>query len=140
MPSTWDELRQLRDAGWEVASHTWSHARLPQLNDDALATELVRSREKCAAEMGEPCETLAYPYGDCDSRVEAAAREAGYAAAATIRPGPERPYSWPRIGIYSVDEGLRYRLKASPIVRRFRSSHPGQVLERHRQHPGRHPS
>jgi hypothetical protein len=90
--------------------------------------------------MGQPCETLAYPYGDYDARVEVMARDAGYAAAASIRPGPERPYSWPRIGVYSVDNDLRYRLKASPTVRRLRSSHLGQMLERRRQRPGRHPS
>jgi peptidoglycan/xylan/chitin deacetylase (PgdA/CDA1 family) len=137
MPATWDELRQLRDAGWEIASHTWSHARLPQVNDDTLATELVRSREKLAEEIGDPCETLAYPYGDYDARVQAATRDAGYAAAASMRPGPELPYAWPRIGIYSLDEGVRYRLKASPTVRRLRSGHFGQVLERrrHRRHP-----
>jgi peptidoglycan/xylan/chitin deacetylase (PgdA/CDA1 family) len=140
MPATWDELRGLRDAGWEIASHTWSHARLPQLGDDALATELVRSRERCAEEMGVPCETLAYPYGDHDARVQAMARDAGYAAAASIHPGPERPYSWPRIGVYSVDEGLRYRVKASPAVWRFRSTRVGQALERRRQLPGRHQS
>jgi peptidoglycan/xylan/chitin deacetylase (PgdA/CDA1 family) len=139
-PVTWDELRQLRDAGWEVASHTWSHARLPQLNDDALRTELVTSRDKCAEELGEPCETLAYPYGNYDARVQAMARDAGYAAAATMRPGPELPYAWPRIGIYSIDEGLRYRLKASPSVRRFRASRIGQVIERRRHPTGRHQS
>jgi peptidoglycan/xylan/chitin deacetylase (PgdA/CDA1 family) len=140
MPCTWDELRELRDAGWEVASHTWSHQRLPQLDDDALATELVSSREKLAAEMGESCETLAYPYGDFDSRVQAAARDAGYAGAASMRVGPERPYSWPRVGVYSVDEGFRYRLKASPTVRRFRTSRWGQLIEARRHRPGRHPS
>jgi heparosan-N-sulfate-glucuronate 5-epimerase len=140
VPATWDELRGLRDAGWEIASHTWSHARLPLLSDDDLATELVRSRERCAEEMGEPCETLAYPYGDYDGRVQAAARDSGYAAAASIHPGPERPYSWPRIGVYSIDEGFRYRMKASATVRRFRSSRLGQAVERRRQLPGRHQS
>jgi peptidoglycan/xylan/chitin deacetylase (PgdA/CDA1 family) len=140
MPASWDELRQLRDAGWEIASHTWSHACLPDLNDDALATELGRSRERVAAEMGEPCETLAYPYGEYDSRVQAMAREAGYAAGATMHPGPDLPYAWPRIGVYSMDEGFRYRLKASPAVRRLRGSRFGQVLERRRHLPGRHPS
>jgi heparosan-N-sulfate-glucuronate 5-epimerase len=139
-PATWDELRQLHDAGWEIASHTWSHARLPQLDDDTLATELVRSRERCAEEMGGPCETLAYPYGDYDARVQAMARDAGYAAAASIHPGPDRPYAWPRIGVYSMDEGLRFRLKASPTVRGLRSSRLGERLERRRQLPGRHPS
>jgi peptidoglycan/xylan/chitin deacetylase (PgdA/CDA1 family) len=140
LPATWDELRELRDAGWEIASHTWSHARLPELDDDALKSELIRSRERCAAEMGTPCETLAYPYGDYDRRVQAMTHDAGYAAAASMHPGPKRPYSWPRIGVYSVDEGLRYRVKTSPTVRRFRASPVGQALERGRRLPRRHSS
>jgi peptidoglycan/xylan/chitin deacetylase (PgdA/CDA1 family) len=140
MPATWDELRQLQDAGWEIASHTWSHARLPQLSDDALATELSSSRDRISQEMGGPCETLAYPYGDYDDRVRELARETGYAGAASMHPGPESPYCWPRIGIYSIDEGVRYRLKASSAVRRLRSSRFGQALEYRRHLPGRHPS
>jgi peptidoglycan/xylan/chitin deacetylase (PgdA/CDA1 family) len=133
LPATWDELRELHDAGWEIASHTWSHARLPQLDDHALRTELLRSRERCEEEIGEPCESLAYPYGDYDPRVQAMARETGYAAAASMHPGPESRYSWPRIGVYSRDDGLRYRVKATPTVRRLRSSRLGQALERKRQ-------
>ena len=140
-PLSWDELRQLRDAGWEVASHTVSHPRLIRLSDAALASELSESRQHCAREMGRPCESLAYPYGEHDQRVRAAARDAGYAGAASIdRPGPPNPFSWPRIGIYPPDDGLRFRLKASPTIRRVRNSHLGRTLERARRLPGGHPS
>jgi peptidoglycan/xylan/chitin deacetylase (PgdA/CDA1 family) len=139
-PLSWDELRLLRDAGWEVASHTVSHARLTQLNDEALASELSESRQRCAREMGRPCESLAYPYGDHDERVRAAARDAGYAAAASIRPGPPNLFSWPRIGVYPVDDRLRFRLKASPTVRRVRSSQLGRTLERVTRVTDAHPN
>lgn len=129
-PLSWDELRILRDAGWEVASHTVSHPRLIELNDDALASELSESRQRCAREMGRPCESLAYPYGEHDGRVQAAAQDAGYAAAAAAHSGPPSLFSWPRIGVYPVDGGLRFRLKVSPTVRRVRSSHLGRTLDR----------
>jgi heparosan-N-sulfate-glucuronate 5-epimerase len=136
---SWDELRQLRDAGWEIASHTLSHAYLPDLTDAELHTELAESRETCSRELGEPCRSLAYPYGAVDDRVARAARAAGYAGAAALRPGPADPLRWPRFGIYPVDGPTRFRLKVSPLVRAARNSGAGQTLERAR-HISNHPS
>jgi peptidoglycan/xylan/chitin deacetylase (PgdA/CDA1 family) len=130
LPLDWDQLRQLRDAGWEVGSHTRSHPRLPEFDDASLAAELVGSREDCEREMGEPCLTLAYPYGDDDPRVRAAAREAGYSAAAVLRPGAIERYAWPRIGLYPGDRSARFRVKSSIVVNRVRASAPGRAIER----------
>jgi peptidoglycan/xylan/chitin deacetylase (PgdA/CDA1 family) len=121
---TWDELRLLVDAGWEIGSHTCSHPRLTTLGDVALIDELERSRARCESAVQTPCTSLAYPYGDVDHRVAAATARAGYRAAGSL---PERwlrgraPFQWPRIGIYHVDDGLRYRMKVSPAIRRLRS-------------------
>jgi heparosan-N-sulfate-glucuronate 5-epimerase len=130
---SWDELRELQRAGWEVASHTNSHPWLPELDDDRLAEELVKSREACERELGHNSVTLAYPYGAHDERVRSAARDAGYAAAAALRPGAARRFRWPRIDLYPVDKQWRFGLKASPIVRALRSSRPGVFLEQRRQ-------
>jgi peptidoglycan/xylan/chitin deacetylase (PgdA/CDA1 family) len=127
---SWDELRDLRAAGWEIASHTRSHPRLTQLDDDQLGAELVGSRETCQRELGISSVTLAYPYGIHDARVRAAARDAGYTAAAADRPGPVRQFQWPRINLHPVDEPWRFRLKVSPAVRGLRDSRPGVALDR----------
>ena len=129
---SWAQLRELADAGWEVGSHTRTHPRLTQLGDDPVAEELLRSREECEQGLGRPCPTLAYPYGDWDGRVAAAAGAAGYSAAATLPAGlhAERPLSWPRVGVYHGDAGWRFRLKASPLVRRARSGRGWSALSR----------
>jgi peptidoglycan/xylan/chitin deacetylase (PgdA/CDA1 family) len=132
----WERLRVMRDEGWEVASHTCTHARLPTLDDRRLTAELVDSRATCSEEMGEPCRSLAFPYGAFDSRVTAAARDAGYAAAATLRPGPLTPYSWPRIGLYRGDGMRRFLLKVSPGLRWLRSTQFGARLEDSRHRDG----
>lgn len=121
-PMSWDQLGQLQDAGWEVGSHTHSHPHLTNLEDHALSEELERSREICGERMGRACRSIAYPYGDHDSRVIAAAAEAGYEAACTLpsRQHPAEPLRWPRVGIYQVDTGMRFRTKISPLVRRLR--------------------
>jgi peptidoglycan/xylan/chitin deacetylase (PgdA/CDA1 family) len=124
MPMSWDQLRHLADAGWEIGSHTRTHPRLTQLGDQALAEELIGSRRDCERRLGGPCESLAYPYGDHDPRVVEASDDAGYVAACALparlyRPAPLR---WPRIAVYRADRGARFRLKISPTVRRLRAS------------------
>jgi peptidoglycan/xylan/chitin deacetylase (PgdA/CDA1 family) len=137
---SWDQLRELADHGWEVGSHTLSHPRLPELDDATLQRELTESREICADQMGKPCGTLAYPYGADDERVRAATRDAGYEAAAVLRLGEPSRFSWPRVGIYSLDGAVRFRFKVSPAVRRVRSTSVGRTLERGRTILRRHPS
>jgi peptidoglycan/xylan/chitin deacetylase (PgdA/CDA1 family) len=121
---SWEDLGRLQEAGWEVGSHTRTHPRLTNLDDDAMRDELTQSRHEIATNLSSPCETIAYPYGDVDERVAGAARSAGYVAgaalASNLRPlGPQR---WPRVGIYNGDQMWRYRLKVSRSTRRLRAS------------------
>jgi peptidoglycan/xylan/chitin deacetylase (PgdA/CDA1 family) len=124
LPSlSWDDARSLREAGWEIGSHTCSHPRLTRLPDDRLARELAESKERCEANLGS-CLSLAYPYGDHDGRVVAAAEGAGYRFACTL---PDRlpaaaPLAWPRIGIYHGDTLGDFRRKVSPRMIRLRRS------------------
>jgi peptidoglycan/xylan/chitin deacetylase (PgdA/CDA1 family) len=119
---TWAELQRLADAGWEIGSHTCTHPRLTQLADDALDQELRGSRDACESALGRSCRALAYPYGDVDFRVAAAAADVGYEAAATVSVGVTGPtaLAWPRVGVYHADSLRRFRIKTSPVVRRLR--------------------
>ena len=131
-PMTWAELESLADAGWEIGSHTGSHAHLTQLDDTHLQDELVRSKAACEEHLSRPCTSLAYPYGDFDPRVVAAARRAGYTAAATLpsRLSLHGPLEWPRVGVYHDDDDLRFRLKLSPAVRQVRRSAAWNLVAR----------
>jgi peptidoglycan/xylan/chitin deacetylase (PgdA/CDA1 family) len=117
----WDGLGELAERGWEVGSHTRSHPRLPQVAEGALADELAGSREMLAERMGRPCDSIAYPYGDYDERVAAAAGQAGYRAAGTLTRHPHvaRPLTWPRVGVYPANRPLFFRLKTSAALRRL---------------------
>jgi peptidoglycan/xylan/chitin deacetylase (PgdA/CDA1 family) len=125
LPLGWDELAALAERGWEIGSHTCSHPHLTRLGDDELADELERSREEIEQRLGRPCRTIAYPYGDQDDRVRAAARRAGYAAGAalgrSLREGDR--FAWPRVGIYRRDDATRFALKTSRLTRRMRGMH-----------------
>lgn len=132
---SWEELGRLADAGWEVGSHTQSHPRLSTLDDATLAAELGGSREECERRLGQPCRTMAHPYGHPDGRVLEATRKAGYVVAADL---PDRfnmatPFMYPRVGIYHRDTDRRFRLKVSRTTRRLRASPAWSALLRVRR-------
>jgi peptidoglycan/xylan/chitin deacetylase (PgdA/CDA1 family) len=132
---SWDELRRLRDAGWEIGSHAMSHPYLTRLDEAALDWELQASRERLEAELGVPCRTLAYPSGDYDQRVVAATARAGYAAACTLPqrfPATPQLLEWPRVSFQREDSMRTFRTKVSPTVRRLRRSALWPLAERAR--------
>jgi peptidoglycan/xylan/chitin deacetylase (PgdA/CDA1 family) len=117
---TWDQLGRLADSGWEVGSHTVTHPRLTELDDGELEAELRDSRAAFARALGEPCRSIAYPYGAVDDRVARAAAAAGYEAGCSLSILTSGSLAWPRIGVYGVDSPTRFRLKVSPTVLRVR--------------------
>lgn len=117
---SWDELRDLAAAEWEIGSHTLTHPVLTELDDASLAEELRGSKERLERELGRPCDTVAYPYGAHDARVVAAAAAAGYGWACVFPPtyAARGPHAVPRVGVLRRDGRVRFALKTTPLVRR----------------------
>lgn len=120
----WEQLRELQAAGWEIGSHTCSHPLLTRIEPAQVAEEMRRSREICERELGGPCTSIAYPYGDVDAGVRQAAAAAGFfaAAALTDAESDDSVFGWPRVGVYNVDGPKAFRVKVSPRGRRLRRS------------------
>jgi peptidoglycan/xylan/chitin deacetylase (PgdA/CDA1 family) len=120
----WDEVRQLAERGWEIGSHTCTHPHLTTLSDEHLLREMRESLEQCSSHLGRACRSVAYPYGEVDGRIAAAAEEVGYLAGACLSHSlaPRGPHLWPRVGIFHDDFDLRFRLKVSPLTRSARAS------------------
>jgi peptidoglycan/xylan/chitin deacetylase (PgdA/CDA1 family) len=113
----WPTLGRLAKAGVECASHTVSHPHLSQVSPEVMSEELSLSRQTLEHELGQSVTTLAYPSGDFNPAVIAAARHAGYQTACTIqrgnRHGPATCMSLKRV---PIDENvtvkrLRRRLR-----------------------------
>ncbi|MGC9319864.1 MAG: polysaccharide deacetylase family protein [Armatimonadota bacterium] len=85
---SWEQVRELEAAGWEIGSHTASHAKPTKIDPGRWAEELESSRAAIDAETEGECTALAYPYGLYDEQVIEAAREAGFRIALTIDRGP----------------------------------------------------
>jgi peptidoglycan/xylan/chitin deacetylase (PgdA/CDA1 family) len=123
----WQELRDLAARGVEIGSHTHSHPHLPELSDAELRRELVDSRERIGDELDRPCAYLAYPFGEHDARIRAAARAAGYSAAfaQASEMHVRDPYAVYRVSIYRRDSLRRMAFKASRPGRILAALHRG---------------
>lgn len=110
---TLDQVRELQMAGVDIASHSMRHDDLRTLGPAACETDLRESRELLEDLLSAPVTTLAYPKGDHDATVRAAAERAGYAAAFALPEARETVsmYSIPRVGIYpgNTDRDLRIK-------------------------------
>jgi peptidoglycan/xylan/chitin deacetylase (PgdA/CDA1 family) len=85
---TWDQLRELRDAGFSVASHTYGHPNLALLGRNEAAREIRRGKEILEEKLQAPDTVFAYPFGKpghhFTRETAELVREAGYAAAGAI--------------------------------------------------------
>ena len=81
-----EEIVQLEKDGFEVLSHTVSHANLTEIDGARLEKEMKDSKQTLERILG--CEVcgISYPYGAYNSRVCNAAKEAGYRLGFTIEP------------------------------------------------------
>lgn len=136
---SWDQVRLLRDGGWEIGSHSCSHPWLTQISDRQLAEEMTRSKAICEEQLGEPTRSIAYPYGNHDDRVVAAAAAAGYETACTVphrfEPFEASSLRFARIDVTRTESPRAFRLRTAARSRRARTTAAARVghwLDTHR--------
>jgi peptidoglycan/xylan/chitin deacetylase (PgdA/CDA1 family) len=109
---TADGIRRAASEGVEIGSHGLTHVDLTRADDVTLKAEVTDSRAVLSELIGAPVDGFCYPYGTVDERAVAAVREAGYAYACAIDPGPlTGPHALPRLHIGQNDTSWRLHLK-----------------------------
>lgn len=109
------EVRAVADAGIEIGSHGMRHISLPAAGADLLAAEIVHSRAILQDLLGRPVPGFCYPYGDLDTRVVDAVRDAGYDYACAVgRTKLMGRHAVPRT--YVHDRDTWWRLDAKRLV------------------------
>lgn len=133
---SWDSLRALAASGWEIGAHTCSHPHLSCLGSQAILAELQQSRTICEQMLGVVCRSVAYPFGEADDRVRAAAAAAGYEAAAGLSAaafGARDRFDWPRVGVWHDEPDWRFDLKVLPLTSSLRRTRGACILDAARQ-------
>lgn len=125
---SWEEVRRLAAAGWEIGSHTCSHPKLTEIEAERAAAELERSRAACEEALQRPCATFAYPFGAHDEKVVGMTRAAGYELAVTLGERLLEPrvrddrLRLSREGIYRGTSWAQFLAATSPGLARARAS------------------
>lgn len=111
---SWTEIRSLSQQGWEIGSHSCSHAYLPHLNDAQLWREVSESKIEIEQHIGSPVESFCLPFGRGDERVFRAIAKAGYRTVLTLGQVDEqhdRIRILKRQGVYRFDTGAAFKRK-----------------------------
>ena len=80
-----EHVAELAAAGCEIGFHTRDHERLTTLGDAALGRAMRDGADELERAAGMSLRCIAYPFGDADDRVAAAARDAGFDSGFTTR-------------------------------------------------------
>jgi peptidoglycan/xylan/chitin deacetylase (PgdA/CDA1 family) len=131
-PSGWAELAGLRDAGWEIGSHTVTHPRLTELPSEQLERELHDSRAEIERRLGGSCRSVSYPYGAVDARVAQVAKATGFLAGAALLPTPRArdALRFPRVLISAQESEPVHRLHLRRSVRWLQGTRPWPRVQR----------
>lgn len=80
---TRQQMKSLTDQEMEIGAHTYTHAVLPQLTQDAILHELVTSKTVLEDVAGQPITSFCYPKGKFNRVARQQVRAAGYSLART---------------------------------------------------------
>lgn len=85
MMLTWDDIKQIKSAGFGIGSHSITHVTLATVeNDDELKYELTGSKKIIKERADIDAEIISYPCGNYDERVKRFSKEAGYAVGLAV--------------------------------------------------------
>lgn len=125
---SWQELREMRNAGMAIGSHTRTHRVLAALPEAEQLEELTASRDRLAGMLGEPPEVLSYPVGGptaFSAATRRLARESGYRAAFSFFGGMNDsrrldPFALSRVPVEKEQGITGFRLQAAVESRLWR--------------------
>jgi peptidoglycan/xylan/chitin deacetylase (PgdA/CDA1 family) len=119
-PLSWERVRLMADAGFEIGSHTCTHPDgFAELSPEARWKELAQSKDTIERHLGETVRSFSYPRGSVDRETIRLVERAGYEYGVVTPPRsgiPRTKYTLRRAGIYRNNGDLVFRLKTSATV------------------------
>jgi len=116
----WSELEALAEAGWEIGSHTATHARLDRLTEGQVEDEIHRAHAAIQQSIGIEPEVFAYPYGACNAStreiVGGTYRFAVGGRLAELDGAADHPLELPRLDGYYLRNPSVHRWFGSPAL------------------------
>ena len=123
---TWDQAKELLDAGFNIESHTYSHKSMTEASDEDITKELVKSRQTIKEKLGIDSDFMAYPTGTYNLHIAELVKEAGYKGAFTIKydnvSRDSNVYALERVPVFHTSETNKdflERLQYIPLLYKY---------------------
>ena len=109
------QIVELHEAGFEIGSHTLSHAILPSLSKEEASEEIARSRMLLEILLNAPVQSFAYPYGLATEPIKRMVFDAGYTTGCGVYTGPAQfgvdPFDIRRILVFNTTDTFDFGLR-----------------------------
>ena len=119
---SWEQIREMRDAGVEIGAHTASHLHMADTTAATNRTEMQRSLKRLEEELGKRPTVFAYPYGEAGLAEQTLVAEFGFETAFGQHSGAAHadsdPLYLPRFALnetYSGDKDFVLRVNTLPL-------------------------
>lgn len=122
----WDDVRQLKNAGHYIGSHTVTHCMLgTMLNVEEISYELTASANKINEELGYFPKSISYPVGSYNSTTMELSKKAGYTMGLAVKqtafnPENDNVFEIPRIELYN-ESWFKTKLRISNLLEEFKT-------------------
>lgn len=84
---SWQELKEMRSTGMQIASHSLTHRELGGMSPVEQAQEIKRSKELLDQNLGQDTRDFCYPNGSYNAETLRLLAQNGFRLAVTIEPG-----------------------------------------------------
>ena len=109
-----DELRELsKHPLVTIGAHGLWHRHFTRLTTDEARLELVESRRLLSAMIGSRVDLMAWPFGECNERLEQLSKECGYRASWSVWKGANTLHARWRVPLGRRDNMVKFIAKAS---------------------------
>ena len=123
------QVQELRDAGWDIGSHSATHSDFYALTEQEQVREIIESKSILETGLSAEVPWFAYPKGSYTAEVLAKAREAGYKLAFSMDAGAIDqtidPVLVPRVGIEVNHTFNDFKLASSGAIIAIRKHFSG---------------
>lgn len=100
---TWNQIKEMDDAGMTIAAHTITHPYLQKISDAQLRREIFKSKQILEKHLEHPVLHFSSPFGFSDTNIEALLKGAGYRTGRTTYKGVYQDDPWRLRGILVSD-------------------------------------
>ncbi len=103
---SWQQIKDLKSAGWEIGSHSFLHRDLSVLSTDQLFKDLLSAEKILKYHISDFSSVISYPFGNTNEKVIQVCKQLGFkngVVMGRVSKNWDPCFSQTRLGVYLLD-------------------------------------